>query len=53
MEYVLTEEMILKDLINTCKRYFGFIVLDAMPIKRGWLNLKWKITTDYITSSLS
>lgn len=46
MDFVLTEEMVLNDLINTCNRYFGFKVLDATPIKRGWLNLKWKITTD-------
>jgi homoserine kinase type II len=46
MDYLLTEEMILDDLINSCKRYFGFTVLDAIPIKRGWLNLKWKIITD-------
>jgi homoserine kinase type II len=46
MEFVLTEEMVLDDLINACKRYFGFNVLEATPIKRGWLNLKWKITTD-------
>jgi homoserine kinase type II len=46
MDLVLSEEMVLTDLINTCKRYFGFNVLEATPIKRGWLNLKWKITTD-------
>ena len=46
MDVVLTEEMILNDLITTCNRYFGFKILDATPIKRGWLNLKWKITTD-------
>ncbi|WP_318614598.1 phosphotransferase [Sporosarcina sp. YIM B06819] len=46
MDFVLTEEMILNDLIHTCKRYFGFQVEEATPIRRGWLNLKWKITTD-------
>ncbi|WP_342505061.1 phosphotransferase [Sporosarcina sp. FSL K6-2383] len=46
MNFVVTEEMILNDLIDTCKRYFEFKVLEATPIKRGWLNLKWKITTD-------
>ncbi|KAA0940466.1 phosphotransferase [Sporosarcina sp. ANT_H38] len=46
MGFLLTEEMVLDDIINTCKRYFGFKVLEAIPIKRGWLNLKWKITTD-------
>lgn len=46
MDVVLTEEMVLNDLINTCNRYFGFKIFDATPIKRGWLNLKWKITTD-------
>ncbi|MGQ8856732.1 phosphotransferase [Bacillus sp. SRB_8] len=47
MGFVLTEEMVLNDLINTCNRNFGFKVLDSTPIKRGWLNLKWKIITDY------
>lgn len=46
MESVLAEEKILEDLINTCERYFGFKVVGTMPIKRGWLNLKWKVTTD-------
>lgn len=46
MDFLLTEEIVLDDLIDTCKRYFGFNVLEATPIKRGWLNLKWKITTD-------
>ncbi|KPB03767.1 phosphotransferase [Bacillus sp. CHD6a] len=47
MDFVLTEEMVLNDLIITCNRYFGLKVLNATPIKRGWLNLKWKITTDF------
>lgn len=46
MDFAITEESVLNDLINTCNCYFGFKVLDATPIKRGWLNLKWKITTD-------
>ena len=46
MERAIAEEQILEDLINTCERYFGFKVFETMPIKRGWLNLKWKITTD-------
>ena len=46
MDLVLSEEIVLNDLINTCKRFFGFNVLEATPIKRGWLNLKWRITTD-------
>ena len=46
MNFVVKEAMILDDLIHTCKRYFGFKVLEATPIKRGWLNLKWKITID-------
>ncbi|WP_039042881.1 phosphotransferase [Sporosarcina sp. ZBG7A] len=46
MDSLLTEEMILNDLINTCNRCFGFKVSEATPIKRGWLNLKWKIITD-------
>ncbi|MBS4219917.1 phosphotransferase [Bacillus sp. FJAT-49711] len=39
------EEMILNDIIKTCKNLFGFQVFEVVPIKRGWLNLKWKITT--------
>ncbi len=46
MERAIAEEQILEDLINTFERYFGFKVFETMPIKRGWLNLKWKITTD-------
>lgn len=46
MEKVLTEEKVLNDLITTCQQKFGFSVLETMPIKRGWLNLKWKMITD-------
>lgn len=46
MEAIHSEEAILKDLSNSLYHYFGLQVLNATPIKRGWLNLKWKITTD-------
>lgn len=46
MEIRLTEEMILDDLIHTFHRVFGLTVIEATSIKRGWLNLKWKVTTN-------
>ncbi|MEK3886389.1 phosphotransferase [Bacillus sp. FSL K6-3431] len=46
MKSIYTEEMILDDLIKSCRRIFGFTVRKAIPIKRGWLNLKWKVITD-------
>lgn len=46
MENIQTEEKILNDLIKSCKQQFGFNVLETKLIRRGWLNLKWKITTD-------
>jgi homoserine kinase type II len=46
METILTEEMILDDLIKTFHRLFGLKVIETTSIKRGWLNLKWKVTTD-------
>lgn len=46
MKTIIAEEMILDDLIKTFHRLFDLDVLESTPIKRGWLNLKWKITTD-------
>ena len=46
METIITEEMILDDLLQTFHRFFGLKVYESTPIKRGWLNLKWKVTTD-------
>lgn len=46
VESVLNEEMILNDLMNAIDHYFGWQILETTPIKRGWLNLKWKITTN-------
>lgn len=46
MELIVTEEMVLEDLMATCTRIFGFNVRQITPIKRGWLNLKWKVETD-------
>ncbi|WP_158538320.1 phosphotransferase [Falsibacillus pallidus] len=42
----MSEDAILDDLLQACDRYFGLEVRDASPIKRGYLNLKWKLTTD-------
>ncbi|MBS4196738.1 phosphotransferase [Lederbergia citri] len=39
------ETMILNDILTTCKKLFGFQVFEVVSIKRGWLNLKWKIKT--------
>ncbi|MCR2805248.1 phosphotransferase [Paenibacillus soyae] len=46
MDTVISEEAILQDLVNSFQQCFGMKVLDAVPIRRGWLNLKWKLTTD-------
>ncbi|MDF2724609.1 MAG: phosphotransferase [Paenibacillus sp.] len=46
METPVTEDLIRDDLIRTFHRLFGLRVLEAAAIKRGWLNLKWKVTTD-------
>lgn len=46
MGTLLTEDMILDDLITTVHRLFGWNVTEATSIKRGWLNLKWKVTTE-------
>ncbi|RLQ96306.1 phosphotransferase [Falsibacillus albus] len=46
MNQLLSNEMILADLLKTCKVNWGWNVVEATPINRGWLNLKWKIKTD-------
>ena len=46
METILTDEMILDDLVKTFLRLFGLNVIETTSIKRGWLNLKWKVMTD-------
>ncbi|MCJ7843123.1 phosphotransferase [Lederbergia sp. NSJ-179] len=46
MENLCSEQVMLHDLLKTCHRQFGFHVVETHPIKRGWLNLKWKVTTD-------
>jgi homoserine kinase type II len=33
------------ELCETFEKWFGFRVLNAEPIVRGWLNRKWKLTT--------
>jgi homoserine kinase type II len=37
---------ILLDLHETCSWLLGMDITDAVPVKRGWLNLKWKIHTE-------
>ncbi|MBP2078660.1 hypothetical protein [Oceanobacillus polygoni] len=46
MPILTDEQAVLADLTAACSHLFGFTLLEAEPIKRGWLNLKWKITTD-------
>jgi len=42
----MTEESIVDDTINSCSLLSPFNILEVEQINRGWLNLKWKITTD-------
>ncbi|WP_042197195.1 phosphotransferase enzyme family protein [Paenibacillus camerounensis] len=46
MEAISAEEMILDDLLRTFDRVFVLNVMETTSIKRGWLNLKWKVTTE-------
>jgi len=46
METMLSEEMTRDDLIKTFQCLFDLNVLESTVIRRGWLNLKWKVTTD-------
>ncbi|WP_258168263.1 hypothetical protein [Paenibacillus sp. AR247] len=46
METMLSEEMIRDDLVKTFQRLFDLDVLESTVIRRGWLNLKWKVITD-------
>ncbi|MBS4191887.1 phosphotransferase [Bacillus sp. FJAT-49705] len=46
MKLISPEELVLEDLIKSCSCYFGFQVLETIPIKHGWLNLKWRLITD-------
>ncbi|TYP74709.1 phosphotransferase [Paenibacillus methanolicus] len=40
------EQEVLDDLLRACLRGWGWRVREAVPIKRGWMNLKWRIVTD-------
>ena len=40
------EQRIYNDVMKSFQDYFGLRILQAAPIKRGWLNLKWKVETD-------
>ncbi|WP_096272172.1 phosphotransferase [Paucisalibacillus globulus] len=46
MKTVFTEEAILEDILQEVSSRFGLEIYHIEPIKRGWLNLKWKIETD-------
>lgn len=45
-DQILHEEGIYNDLRKSFQDYFGLRILQATTIKRGWLNLKWKVATD-------
>ncbi len=45
MKSTLYEEAIYQELARDVSRRFGFEIVSMEPIKRGWLNLKWKINT--------
>ncbi|MFB9329440.1 phosphotransferase [Paenibacillus aurantiacus] len=42
----IQEQAILEDLLRACRRNWGWQVREVVPIKRGWMNLKWRIVTD-------
>ncbi|PZD95822.1 homoserine kinase [Paenibacillus sambharensis] len=42
---IRSEEQLLEDILAACQHLIGR-QLDAKPVKRGWLNLKWKVVTD-------
>lgn len=46
MIHSTSEQLIFDDLVNHIHNLFGFQLRKAEQIKRGWLNLKWKIETD-------
>lgn len=46
MDTLLSETLVFDDIVKTVHSLFNLNVLNSTPIKRGWLNLKWKITTD-------
>src|SRR5690606_14429073 len=46
MRTIMEEETILEDILQEISSRFGFEIYHIEPIKRGWLNLKWKIETD-------
>ncbi|MCA1292305.1 phosphotransferase [Paenibacillus sp. alder61] len=46
MDSTGSEEQIWEDIENSLRRRFGIEVFERTPIRRGWLNLKWKVSTD-------
>ncbi|MGQ2813335.1 phosphotransferase, partial [Leptospira interrogans] len=46
MEQVQADRMILEDLLVSIQHDMGLVVHEAISIRRGWLNLKWKLETD-------
>lgn len=46
VEQVQADRMILEDLLVSIQRDMGLVVHEAASIRRGWLNLKWKLETD-------
>ncbi|WP_042147758.1 phosphotransferase [Paucisalibacillus sp. EB02] len=46
MRTAINKEPILEDILQEISSRFCFEIYHIEPIKRGWLNLKWKIETD-------
>ncbi|WP_078379822.1 phosphotransferase [Sutcliffiella halmapala] len=42
----IKNDSILEDILMCCKQLFDMDVTKAVPIHRGWLNLKWKVKTN-------
>ncbi|WP_223701793.1 phosphotransferase [Sutcliffiella deserti] len=40
-----TKDTMLDDILKTCYQVYGMEVQEALPIHRGYLNLKWKVRT--------
>ncbi|MDU4697883.1 MULTISPECIES: phosphotransferase [Paenibacillus] len=46
IDSAVQEEMVLDELKRAFIHHFSTPIRQATPIRRGWLNYKWKITTD-------
>ncbi|MBC5638480.1 phosphotransferase [Ornithinibacillus sp. BX22] len=46
MKNILSEDALLEEILDTVRSRIHMDFFQAEPIKRGWLNLKWKVYTD-------